>query len=84
MFHMKEHEAKQLCTSKKLKEAIIQPSPDNSGWTLTLITKHGVEDVLVSKRSTAPRVFKTLDACINCCKRIEFVPGLTSPLTISY
>ena len=81
---MKEREAKLLCTTNKLKTAIIQPATDDKGWTLKLVAKNGVEGMLVSKRSTSPRVFKTLDACINCCKRIELTPDVTLPLTISY
>ncbi len=81
---MKEREARLLCRSLELKEAIIQTSNDNKGWTLKLISTNGDENMLISKRSTTPRVFKTLDACINCCKRMEFTPGPELPLKISY
>ncbi len=71
---MQEREARLLTESNDVENAIIQPSADKKGWTLKLITKDGTEDMLNSKRSQDPRVFKTSDACLRCCARI----GITS------
>jgi len=71
---MQEREARLLSESNDLEKAIIQPSANQQGWTLKLIAKNGIEDMLNSKRSKEPRVFKTSDACLRCCSRI----GITS------
>ena len=68
---MKEREAIILYKSNGLKKIIIQPSAENYGWVLKLIGDNGIENMLTSKRGeNEPRIFKTVDACINCCKRI--------------
>lgn len=67
---MKEREAKLLCESKDFSEAKILQSIDDNGWKLRLVTTTGTEDVLEPKRSSSARIFKTLDAAINCCKSI--------------
>jgi len=67
---MQEREAKHLQKSNELEKIVIQPSGDNKGWTLKLIAKDGDAHMLRSKRGKGPRVFKTSDACLNCCAHI--------------
>ena len=67
---MKEREAKLLCESEDFREAHILQSIDDNGWKLRLVTINGTEDMLEPKRSSSARIFKTLDAAINCCKTI--------------
>lgn len=70
---MRELEAKLLFNSNNLSELIIQPSNANNGWTLDIVSNDGTKHTLISKRATTPRIFKTLDACVNCCQRISLI-----------
>jgi len=67
---MQEREARLLSESGDLEKVVISPTSDNAGWTLKLIAKNGDEQMLNSKRSKDPRVFKTSDASLRCCLRI--------------
>ncbi len=67
---MQEREARLLSESGDLKKVVISPTDDNAGWTLKLIAENGDEQMLNSKRSKEPRVFKTSDASLRCCLRI--------------
>lgn len=67
---MQEREARLLCESGDLERVVIAPTEDNRGWTLKLVAKNGDEQMLNSKRSKDPRVFKTSDASLRCCLRI--------------
>ncbi len=67
---MQEREARLLKESGDLAKVVIQRSEDNKGWTIKLIAQNGDEQMLNSKRSKDPRVFKTSDAALRCCERI--------------
>jgi len=67
---MQEQEARLLLESGDLDKVIISPTTDEAGWTLKLVAKNGDEQMLNSKRSKDPRVFKTSDASLRCCLRI--------------
>jgi len=67
---MQEREARLLSESGDLENVVISPTGDNAGWTLKLVAKNGDEQMLNSKRSKDPRVFKTSDASLRCCLRI--------------
>jgi len=69
---MQEYNAKRLFQSNDLVKVVVQPSGDNRGWTLTLVSSNGDKHMLNTKRSAGPRVFKTSDACLRCCARIGF------------
>lgn len=67
---MQEREARLLFESGDLKKVVIAPTGDSIGWTLQLVANNGDEQMLNSKRSKEPRVFKTSDASLRCCLRI--------------
>ena len=67
---MQERESRLLYESGDLDKIVIQRAGDNKGWTLKLVTRNGDEQMLNSKRSKDPRVFKTSDAALRCCLRI--------------
>ena len=67
---MQEREARLLSESGDLEKVVISPTNDNAGWTLKLVARNGDEQMLNSKRSKEPRVFKTSDASLRCCLRI--------------
>jgi len=67
---MQEREARLLYESGDLETIVIQRSKNENGWTLRLKTKNGDEQMLNSKRSKSPRIFKTSDASLRCCLRI--------------
>ena len=67
---MQEREARLLSESGDLEKVVIAPTNDNTGWTLKLVARNGDEQMLNSKRSKDPRVFKTSDASLRCCLRI--------------
>ncbi len=67
---MQEKEARALKESGNLSNIVIQRSGDNRGWTVKLVTYNGDDQMLNSKRSKDPRVFKTADAAFRCCQRL--------------
>ena len=67
---MQEREARLLSESGDLEKVVIAPTGDNIGWTLKLVAKNGDQQMLNSKRSKEPRIFKTSDASLRCCLRI--------------
>lgn len=67
---MQEREARLLKESGDLAKVVIQRSGDNKGWTIKLVAQNSDEQMLNSKRSREPRVFKTSDAALRCCQRI--------------
>jgi hypothetical protein len=67
---MQEREARLLKESGDLDKVVISPSADNKGWSMKLVAKNGDGQMLNSKRSKDPRVFKTSDAALRCCLRI--------------
>lgn len=69
--NMRELEAKLLCNDNDIRELMIQHSAADNGWILNLVSNDGVKHTLISKRAKTPRIFKTLDACVNRCQRIS-------------
>lgn len=69
---MQEREARLLFESNDLRNAVIQSSTDNNGWTVSFLDNNENPEYLVSKRSSDPRLFKTSDAALRCCARIGF------------
>jgi len=67
---MQEREARLLSESGELDKIIIKQAEENVGWTIKLVSKSGSEQMLHSKRSKSPRIFKTSDASLRCCQRI--------------
>lgn len=67
---MQEREARLLKESGDLSKIVIQRASDNKGWTIKLVANNGDEQMLNSKRSKDPRVFKTSDAALRCCQRV--------------
>jgi len=67
---MQEREARLLLESGELDKVVIQQADESAGWTIKLVSKNGNEQMLNSKRSKAPRIFKTSDASLRCCQRI--------------
>jgi len=67
---MQEREARLLKESGDLDKVVIGRSGDNRGWSMQLVAKNGDAQMLNSKRSKDPRVFKTSDAALRCCLRI--------------
>ena len=67
---MQEREARLLSESGELDKIIIRQAEENVGWTIKLVSKNGNEQMLHSKRSKSPRIFKTSDASLRCCQRI--------------
>ncbi len=69
---MQEREARLLFESNDLKNVIVEPTENNSGWTIMMVDTNENRQFLVSKRSNDPRLFKTTDAALRCCVRIGF------------
>jgi len=67
---MQEREARLLKESGDLDKVVIGRSMDRKGWSMKLVAKNGDAQMLNSKRSKDPRVFKTSDAALRCCLRI--------------
>jgi len=67
---MQEREARLLKESGDLEKVVISRSADEKGWSMKLVAKNGDGQMLNSKRSKDPRVFKTSDAALRCCQRI--------------
>ena len=67
---MQEREARLLKESGDLDKVVISRSADAKGWSMKLVAKNGDAQMLNSKRSKDPRVFKTSDAALRCCLRI--------------
>ncbi len=67
---MQEREARLLKESGDLEKVVISRSSDDKGWSMKLVANNGDAQMLNSKRSKEPRVFKTSDAALRCCLRI--------------